>query len=89
MQYPKWRYHPECGGRIVKSEAEDIALGIGWVDSPLEFSDEYSDARNALLSEEGFKSYPWNREPSAVNVPILEAKEIKEEIAPVSKRRRR
>ena len=32
--YPAWIYHRDFEPRIVQSEAEEAALGPGWVDSP-------------------------------------------------------
>lgn len=32
--YPVWRYHATKAACIVTTEAEDEALGAGWVDSP-------------------------------------------------------
>lgn len=37
--YPVWRFHKGLlpDGKIVYSEQEDHALGLGWVDSPAKF----------------------------------------------------
>lgn len=35
--YPSWRYHKELGSKIVESEAEDLKLDEGWVDTPAKF----------------------------------------------------
>lgn len=35
--YPACRYHPTLPAIVVRSEAEDAALGPGWVDHPSKF----------------------------------------------------
>lgn len=32
--YPSWRYHKSLEAKIVRSAAEDVSLGDGWVESP-------------------------------------------------------
>ena len=53
MFEPRWKYHREKGGRIVRSQKELDELGPDWADSPLafgqitcpsEFQDEYDPA---------------------------------------------
>jgi hypothetical protein len=34
--YPKWKYHPVFPARIIKSEQDDLELGEGWFDYPVE-----------------------------------------------------
>lgn len=34
---PKWLYHKDKGAVLLNSEAEEKALGSGWVDSPAGF----------------------------------------------------
>lgn len=34
QQYPKWKYHPDDGGKIVANEDEEGNLGHGWHDDP-------------------------------------------------------
>ena len=33
LDYPRWRYHPTKGGKVVYSEQEAIALGDGWCEN--------------------------------------------------------
>ena len=39
MGYPTWRYHRDKPACIVRSEAEESALGDGWTDTPAAFGD--------------------------------------------------
>lgn len=37
--YPTWKYHKDLpGGKIVKNDREEMALGDGWHDSPADIS---------------------------------------------------
>jgi hypothetical protein len=37
---PRWKYHPQHGGRLVTSAFELERLGAGWYDSPADFGHE-------------------------------------------------
>jgi hypothetical protein len=30
QEFPKWKYHPTKGGKIVQNAEEEKALGVGW-----------------------------------------------------------
>jgi hypothetical protein len=34
QEFPKWKYHPERGGKIVQNAEEEKALGEGWYNTP-------------------------------------------------------
>lgn len=34
QEFPKWKYHPEKGGKIVQNSEEERALGEGWFNTP-------------------------------------------------------
>ena len=34
QEFPKWKYHPKLGNKIVKNAEEEKALGEGWFNSP-------------------------------------------------------
>jgi hypothetical protein len=34
QEFPKWKYHPEKGGKIVQNAEEEKALGEGWYNTP-------------------------------------------------------
>lgn len=38
--YPSWRYHKTKEAKIIRSDAEDKALGKDWADTPAKFQDE-------------------------------------------------
>ncbi len=48
IQYPTWRYHKTLPAQIVHSAEEDKALGPGWFDSPVAFTEE-DEAAAAVL----------------------------------------
>jgi hypothetical protein len=35
QEFPKWKYHRKCPGKIVQNAEEEKALGRGWVDRPI------------------------------------------------------
>lgn len=37
--YPSWRYHKSGDAKIIKSEAEDLALDKGWKNSPADHAE--------------------------------------------------
>jgi hypothetical protein len=36
-EFPKWKYHPAKGGKIVQNPEEEAALGANWYESPADF----------------------------------------------------
>jgi hypothetical protein len=34
QEFPKWKYHPQKGGKIVQNAEEEKALGGGWYNTP-------------------------------------------------------
>jgi hypothetical protein len=34
QEFPKWKYHPKLGGKIVQNAEEEKALGEGWYNTP-------------------------------------------------------
>src|SRR5579884_2868507 len=54
QEFPKWKYHPKLGGKIVQNADEEKALGRGWYNRPNEFP---KPSATALALNEKVK--PW------------------------------
>jgi hypothetical protein len=37
QEFPKWKYHPKLGSKVVQNAAEEKALGRGWYNTPNDF----------------------------------------------------
>lgn len=40
MSFPKWKYHKTEAPKLIHSEAEEMALGSSWKESPADFEVE-------------------------------------------------
>ena len=54
QEFPKWKYHPEQGRKVVKNADEEKSLGKGWYDNPGQFP---KPSRLATTLDERVK--PW------------------------------
>lgn len=43
--FPSWRYHKSGKSKLVKDEAEEKALGLGWAHSPAEFEEKAAEEK--------------------------------------------
>lgn len=79
--YPVWRFHKTKlpDGKIVYSEAEDEALGPGWVDSPAKFDVEEEKSDEPAVDTEPSVELPVNpiEEPSAPEKVVFTEDELR------------
>ena len=54
QEFPKWKYHPKFGAKIVQNADEEKTLGKGWVNNPNQFP---KPSRIAIVLDENVK--PW------------------------------
>jgi hypothetical protein len=56
MSYPKWKYHKTESAKVVRSEAEEKALGAGWAESPAEFEVDTEETKPIGLEIDEMKT---------------------------------
>ena len=57
QEFPKWKYHPTKGGKIVQNAEEEKALGVGWYNTPGDLPKPPQPSRIAVSLNEVVK--PW------------------------------
>jgi hypothetical protein len=57
QEFPKWKYHPTLGSKIVKNAEEEKALGKGWYNNPNEFPKPPEPSRVEIILDQKVK--PW------------------------------